>query len=133
METTNMDVSNAPTQKMKTVLLVDDDSKVLRALERHLEEEFSVYTAISAAEASIIVARQEVDLVLSDNLMSGELGTEFLEKVNAQYPHIKLLMLSGYIPEAAAKRLVSDHGVYRVLTKPCNATDVADAIRNALS
>lgn len=118
--------------KEHTVLLVDDDSRLLRGLERSFDNEaFNVLTAISPAEAHVILAKERVDLVLSDNLMTGALGTEFLEQVRTQYPNIKLMMLSGYIPATAAKRVISHTGVIAVLTKPCKAADVANAIRRA--
>lgn len=114
-------------------MLVDDDAKLLRALKRHLDEDYRVLTAISPGEASVFLGREEVDLILSDNLMSGELGTEFLEGIGEKYPNIKLLMLSGYLPETVAERVVKNSGVYKVLTKPCATTEVASAIRDALN
>ena len=120
-------------QKLKTILLVDDDSKLLKALKRHLVEDYRVLTAISPGEAVVFLGREEVDLILSDNLMSGALGTEFLESINKQYPSIKLLMLSGYLPETVAARVVNDCGVHMVLTKPCSITEVESAIQDALN
>ena len=127
-----IDPINETEQKLKTVLLVDDDATLLRGLERHLAEEYRVLTAFSPVEACVVAGREHVDLILSDNLMSGELGTEFLKKVSEQYPQIKLMMLSGYMPDAVAKRVVNECGVTQVLIKPCAATEVALAIRNAL-
>ena len=118
--------------RMKTVLLVDDDAKLLRGLERHLSDDYQILTAISPSEASVMVSREHVDLILSDNLMAGELGTEFLKKISEQYPKIKLLMLSGYLPDAVAHRIVNDYGVTQVLTKPCEMAEVTTAIQYAL-
>ena len=118
--------------ELKTVLLVDDDAKLLRGLERHLADDYRILTAISPSEASVIAGREHVDLILSDNLMAGELGTEFLKKMGEKYPNIKLLMLSGYLPNEVAYRIVNDYGVTEVLTKPCEMTEVTTAIQNAL-
>lgn len=121
-------------KKGKTVLLVDDDGKLLRGLERGFaDEDYELLTAISAAEAKVFLARQSVDLIVSDNLMPGILGTDFLAIVRKEYPHIKLMMLSGYMPAAAAQRALDEIGVFRVLNKPCKASDVALAIREALA
>ena len=124
--------SNRADGKLATVLLVDDDAALTRALARHLEEDFNVLTAICPAEANVVLSKEEVDLIISDNLMTGVLGTEFLEKINDSHPHIKLLMLSGYMPDAAAKRVVAQCGVDKVLTKPCPSNEVSAAICNAL-
>jgi DNA-binding NarL/FixJ family response regulator len=64
--------------------------------------------------------------------MTGALGTEFLKEVHLSHPHIKLLMLSGYMPENAADRVVAQYGVEQVLTKPCPSEVVVAAIREAL-
>lgn len=118
---------------LPTVLLVDDDAKLLRGLERHLGSEFQVMTAVSPAEANAVLARNKIDVVLSDNLMAGTLGADFLKGVSSEHPEIKLLMLSGYMPQALAARVVSEYGVHKVLSKPCASADVAEAIREALT
>ena len=127
-------LSYSPTSTRKTVLLVDDDTKLLRALERTLSDErYEVLTAVSPAEARVFLTKKRVDLILSDNLMTGTLGTDFLATVHKEYPHIKLLILSGYLPLTAARRAVDKFGVFCVLTKPCQTQDITDAIRCALS
>ena len=132
LNTTSNEGTDESQLKLATVLLVDDDAKLLRALERHLESDYRVLTAISPGEAYVFLSREEVDLVLSDNLMSGELGTDFLKNIGEKHPDIKLLMLSGYLPAAVAKRVVDEYGVHQVLTKPCAITDVELAIQSAL-
>ena len=123
-----------PEPKPKTVLLVDDDGRLLRGLQRSfVDEDYELLTAVSAAEAKVLLASQQVDLILSDNLMPGALGTEFLAEVRKEHPQIKLMMLSGYVPDIVAQRAMDDIGVLQVLNKPCKASDVAAAIRDALS
>ena len=132
LETKNSEAIDEPQRSQETILLVDDDSKLLRALKRHLEEDYQVLTAISPGEAAVFLEREEIDLILSDNLMSGELGTEFLESIGEKHPNIKLLMLSGYLPRTVAERVINHCGVLKVLTKPCAIADVGLAIRDAL-
>lgn len=133
MKTTNSHALNTDHQhEAKTVLVVDDDAKLLRGLERSFSDEpFRVLTAISPAEANVVLIKEHVDLIISDNLMSGTLGTDFLSDVRRNYPNIQLLILSGYIPPAAAKRAIEEIGVLRVLTKPCESSEIASAIREA--
>ncbi len=118
--------------KLANLLLVDDDAALTRGLKRYLSEDFNVLTAIGPAEANVIVSKVDIDLIVSDNLMTGVLGTEFLESIHETYPHIKLLMLSGYMPQAAAERVVAESGVDQVLTKPCPSEVVVSAIRKSL-
>ncbi|MFC1758996.1 response regulator [Planctomycetota bacterium] len=120
--------------KKKTVLLVDDDAKLLQGLKRALSgEDYELYTAISPAEAKAFLNTCPVDLVLSDNLMPGVLGTEFLADVHSQYPTTKLMMLSGYLPPTAAQKAMDNIGISQILNKPCKASEVATAIRDVLA
>ncbi|GAB5440112.1 MAG: hypothetical protein Fues2KO_04610 [Fuerstiella sp.] len=121
-----------PSQRA-TVLLVDDDGMVLRGIERSFQGSgIRLLSAISAAEARVYVTRHAVDLILSDNLMPGEFGSDFLAEVRHQYPQIKLMMLSGYMPQAAAERVRRELGVINVLMKPCPASAVVKAVKDAL-
>lgn len=120
--------------KSRTVLLVDDDAKLLRGLERSLAvEDYEILSAVSGAEAKAMLAKRSVDLVVSDNLMPGMLGTQLLADVRKAYPHIRLLLLSGYMPATVAQRAIDEIGVLRVLNKPCKASHVAAAIRESLA
>ena len=131
-DTTSDVNTDEPQPGLATILLVDDDAKLLKALKRHLDDNYQVLTAISPGEACAFLVREKVDLIVSDNLMSGELGTEFLKSISEKFPHIKLLMLSGYVPEVVAERVINDYGVQQVLIKPCAITDVELAIQQAL-
>ena len=133
LATTANEGTDKTQQKLNTILLVDDDAKLLRALKRHLDDDYRVLTAISPGEAAVFLDREEIDLILCDNLMSGQLGTEFLESAGKKHPNIKLLMLSGYLPKAVAERVVNSCGVHKVLNKPCAIDEVELAIREALS
>lgn len=123
------DFHTTATSRRHTILLVDDDVKLLRGLQRSLpEEEYDVFMAISAAEARAILSKRSVDLILCDNLMTGTMGTEFLTEIRKSCPHTVLMMLSGYLPAQAAERMVHEVGVARILLKPCSAADIVTAI-----
>ncbi len=127
------DITNANNCVQHTVLLVDDDVKLLRGLQRALvEQDYGVVTAISASEALAIIPNQKIDLILSDNLMAGTLGTEFLAGIRDKFPRIILMMLSGYLPEATANRLKDEIGIARILNKPCDAANIVRAIQEEL-
>ncbi|SMP40931.1 Response regulator receiver domain-containing protein [Neorhodopirellula lusitana] len=120
-------------RNLATVLFVDDDSKLLRGLKRSLETDFRILTAVSPAEANRLLSTESIDIIVLDNSITGGLGTDFVRQISELYPHIKLLMLSGYVAEFATQRAVSESGVVRILTQPCRATDIADASRETLA
>ena len=116
-----------------TVLLVDDDAQLLRGLERSLcSERLRILTAVGAAEAAGMLKSYPVDLIVSDNQMIGMSGTAFLAQVRRDYPDVIPIVLTGSISTAEAFRANHEIGVYRLLTKPCNANELATLIWQAL-
>jgi DNA-binding NtrC family response regulator len=116
-----------------TVLLVDDEPKVLSALKRLLRDEpYEVLTAGNAEEAAGVLGRAPVDLIVCDEEMPGMPGSEFLAKVARDYPDTVRIMLTGHPTLPAALRAVNEGRVYQFFTKPCNEIDLAIAIRRAL-
>lgn len=116
-----------------TVLLVDDDVNVTDALSRHFpKQRYQVLKASSAAEAYGILNRLSVDVVVSDERMPGESGSEFLANVRRQFPKTIRIILSGQASLEAAIRAINEGEVYRFFLKPCNPTDLIFTIQRAL-
>lgn len=116
-----------------TVLLVDDDRQVLHGLRLGLaDESCAVLTASSAAEALALMARHEIDVVVSDECMPGMLGSEMLATIAERHPDAVRIVLSGQCSFDAALRAINDAGVFRYLTKPCPIAELAGAITQAL-
>jgi DNA-binding NtrC family response regulator len=116
-----------------TVLFVDDDQNLLEALGRLLHDEpFRIVTAQSAEKAMEILGENSVDVIVSDQEMPGLKGTQFLWKVRNAHPDMILFMLTGRATAKMAKLAIDQIGIARLVTKPCNAFDLALAIRQAL-
>jgi two-component system probable response regulator PhcQ len=116
-----------------TVLLVDDDRSLLDALRRTLQREpYRLLLAESAREALRILARDPVDVVVSDEGMPGMSGTDFLARVQAEHPDTIRIMLTGQASLGLAIRAINRGQVYRFFTKPCSAVELGIALRQAL-
>jgi two-component system, probable response regulator PhcQ len=115
-----------------SILLVDDEPHVTEALSRHLSKHYQIIMASSAAEAYGILASQPIDVVVSDERMPGESGSEFLASVRRRYPDSIRMILSGQASLAAAVRAINEGEVYRFFLKPCNPIDLLFTIQRAL-
>jgi|HubBroStandDraft_6_1064221.scaffolds.fasta_scaffold27199_3 two-component system probable response regulator PhcQ len=116
-----------------SILLVDDEAHVTAALSRHFPKQtYEVITVTSAAAAHELLAKQPVDVIISDERMPGESGTEFLTKVRHRYPSTIRMVLSGQASLEAAVRAINEGEVYRFFLKPCNPTDLIFTIQRAL-
>jgi two-component system probable response regulator PhcQ len=116
-----------------SILLVDDETHVTDALSRHFpKQKYQVLKAASAAEAYSILDRHSIDVVVSDERMPGESGSEFLANVRRRFPKTIRIVLSGQASLEAAIRAINEGEVYRFFLKPCNPTDLIFTIQRAL-
>jgi len=115
------------------VLLVDDEAHVIDSLKRALRKEpYEILGATSAEEALDLLARETVDVIVSDEKMPGMAGSEFLSLVCRRYPETIRMMLTGHANLDTALRAINQGEIYRLLLKPCNEVDLAVAVRQAL-
>jgi two-component system probable response regulator PhcQ len=122
------------TNSTATILLVDDEPNVTDALKRALRREpYEFLTATSGVAAQLLLERQHVDVVVSDEQMPGMSGSEFLSMVRKQFPHTIRIILSGQASVEAAVRAINEGEVHRFFLKPCNPTHLIVTIQQALS
>ena len=118
--------------KKGTILCVDDEPHVLRALQWLLQKEFEVHTASSAGEGLKMLARHDFDVVLSDQRMPGVTGVEFLHEVRKTSPRAMRILLTGYSDLEAMVRSVNESEVYRFVTKPWDIRELPRLIGEAV-
>jgi response regulator RpfG family c-di-GMP phosphodiesterase len=121
------------TQTRRTVvLLVDDEPRILSALQRVLRREgYELLTAETPGEALRLADESPIDCVLSDHKMPGMTGLELLERIAKRRPEAARLLITGWnteIDPAALARL----GVRSVLSKPWDDGELKSALRAAL-
>ncbi len=116
-----------------TVLLVDDETNVLRALARLLRRDgYRVVTAATFAEAFEQLASESVEVVVSDHRMPDGKGTEFLGRVKATHPDTVRLILSGYADIGTVTEAINVGAVHRFMTKPWDDDELRAVVRDAM-
>jgi len=115
------------------LLLVDDDPSLLRLLTLRLEGEgYQVINADSAETALTLLAKQSVDVVLSDLRMPGLDGMSLFDEIAKRYKGVPVILMTahGSIPEAVA---ATQRGVFGFLTKPLNPAELREVLQRALN
>lgn len=108
-----------------TVLCVDDEASILRALRRvFLEEPWDVLMAEGGAEALDLLGQRDVDLVLSDYRMPGMNGIEFLRRAREIRPDAVRVVLTGYADADSIVAALEAGEIYRYVNKPWRAAHV---------
>ena len=120
------------------VLVVDDEKTVLDALRAQIRTlgrgHLRCETAEGVEEAWEVLAElvdeddQDVILVVSDWLMPGTRGDEFLAQVRAAYPSIVRVMLTGQADPEALERVQREELAHLLLHKPWQVRDVQAAL-----
>jgi two-component system, NtrC family, response regulator AtoC len=93
-------------ERVRTVLLVDDNPEFVATLERHLRGEFSVLTAASINEAKVLARKQPdaavVDVRLSETADSDRGGLELLSWIRTECPQTPVIILTALDDVAVA-------------------------------
>jgi DNA-binding response OmpR family regulator len=111
------------------VLLVDDEAGILSALRRTLRREgYQLLTAASAAEALETLAREPVDLVVSDQKMPGMSGTRLMAEVASRRPGVARLVLTGW-PEEIPREERLHLGIRALIPKPWDDAELKATLR----
>lgn len=111
------------------VLFVDDEIRVLEALERVLfdcDEDWITRFVNGGQQALQVLAEEPYDVVVSDLRMSGVDGVALLTQVRQQYPRSVRIVLSGHSDEEAALKMVKV--THQFLAKPCAAETLRQVI-----
>ncbi|XZN93199.1 MAG: response regulator [Microcoleus sp.] len=126
------------------ILCVDDETVVLNSLKIQLKKEFGdtyLYEiAENADEAMEIIQEIEEEaeashilVIVSDWLMPGIKGDEFLIDVHKKYPNIVKVILTGQADALAIERVKKQANLHRCLYKPWDGKELVETIKSGLA
>ena len=114
------------------ILVVDDDRNSRESLRRALERDGYRILVAEDGKAALAMARQhEIDLVLTDLIMPGLGGLDFLEGLRVVRPDVPAILISAFANVDTAVKAVR-RGVSDVLEKPIRLRDVRRAVKRAM-
>ena len=122
------------TSETPTLLVVDDESGVLSAIRRLLQDEgYRVLTAGSGREGLELLAQHAVQVIITDQRMPEMCGTEFLSRVKTLHPNTVRMVLSGYADLPTVTASVNEGALYKFLAKPWDDNHLREQIREAFN
>lgn len=120
---------------MQTVLIVDDEISIRRALRGFFDRAgFAVAEAASASDAlRYLSAGLPADAVVSDVLMPGLTGVDFYDKLRQAAPHLanQVIFLTGAAGDPVVHSQIEQRGV-PLISKLDDLRLVVDAVRVAI-
>jgi len=115
-----------------TVLFVDDEVNILKALQRLLRNEpMQVLTASRPQEAIDLLEGSPAQVVVSDQRMPEMSGVDLLSTIRERHPDMVRMMLTGYTEMNIAVEAINRGEIYRLITKPWNDEELKATLRQA--
>ncbi len=127
---------------LPVILCVDDEVVVLNSLKRQLKNEFNdrylyeiAENAIEALELIEELQEDELDVIVivSDWLMPGIKGDEFLVQVHQKFPKVVKILLTGQADDGAIERAKQHAGLHKCLPKPWSEQELVETIKSGLA
>ncbi|MCB1154488.1 sigma-54-dependent Fis family transcriptional regulator, partial [bacterium] len=117
---------------MALILIVDDEKNMRRVLAANLARDgHETMEAASGRDALVECAGQTPDCVLTDLKMPDMDGMDLLAHLNAQDPHLPVVMLTAHGTVQTAVEAMK-RGAFDYLTKPFDTDELLQTVRRAV-
>lgn len=114
------------------LLVVENEHEMDLLTEAFPADNFRVMTAANAADGFEILARHRVDIVISDNDMSGMSGVQFLTRVRKLYANTLRVLASSGDETPTLTRATNMAGIHLFLPKNWSAERLRTEVRDTL-
>jgi DNA-binding NtrC family response regulator len=115
-----------------SILIVDDDTAQLKQIELELKS-FGItnlVTCSNSQEVMGILSTQKVEVVILDLFMPGLTGEELLVSISSAYPHLPVIIMTGFNDVEVTIRCMK-RNVFDFLLKPVDISLLIRVIRKA--
>ena len=122
-----------PDKFKHTILVVDDEEGILKALRRLLKNlEADVITVNNGSEALEILKNNQVSLIISDQRMPEMTGVELLHRSRDISPNSVRILLTGYADIEATIEAINSGAIKYYFNKPWDDEFLLSRIRESL-
>jgi signal transduction histidine kinase len=115
----------------QTLLIVDDEPRVLDVLVKTFELDYQVVKANNGIEALEVLKNSPVKVIITDERMPQMEGMPFLKKARDIMPDTVNIILTAYTDLSVAIDAINSGIVYRYLVKPWDSEELRITVRQA--
>jgi len=119
--------------KSYRILIVEDDIMTSKLHKQVLEEKGYYVQATETAEDALEILNKNIfEIVLSDHMLPGMSGMEFLKRSKEKYPDSIRLLTTGYAGVDILTEAINEGEIYRFLKKPVSILDLCLTVKTAI-
>lgn len=116
-----------------TILIVDDEEFIINSLKRLLHRDgYRILTALNSIDGYKILKENHVQLVISDQRMPGESGTEFLARIRNDFPDVIRTIISGYTDVDSITESINRGDIFKFFYKPWDENNLRLEIKHCI-
>jgi len=116
----------------EVLLIVDDESRVLRSLKAIFRSGYQVRTTTNCREALQILKDEKINTIISDQRMPEMRGVDLLHQARQISPNTMRLLLTGYSDATSTQDAINEGEVYRYITKPWGQDEIQSVVADAM-
>lgn len=119
--------------KAQQNILIVDDEEIARTNMKHVlkKDGYGCHCANNGLEALEVLAKEDIDLVITDLKMERMDGIELLQKINRVSPEIPVIMVTGFATVSSAVEALKK-GAAHYLGKPVNLDELRKTVKEVL-
>jgi ATP-dependent Lon protease len=119
--------------KAQQSILIVDDEEIARANMEHVlkKDGYRCHSAHNGLDALAVLAREDIDLVITDLKMDRMDGIELLQQINRVSPEIPVIMVTGFATVSSAVEALKK-GAAHYLGKPVNLDELRKTVKEVL-
>lgn len=114
------------------LLILDDDTPILLALQETLKQEGYLCEGTSQPQEALDkIQNQTFAVVLSDQRMAEMPGTQFLQKVKQAQPMCSRVLITGVLSSDMFLKAINEAEIFRCLAKPWTRDQLISTVNEA--
>ena len=117
------------------ILYVDDEEVNLRLFKSSFRRDFEIFLANSAKEGLLILEKNKIDVVVTDQRMPEMTGVELLKIINDRFKNIppNRLIVSGYSLNEDIEKAYKLYKLFRFIAKPWKYDELKQIILDSIN